>query len=327
MDMGESECYFYRCFSDRSAGGLISGRGSGDRRLSVTDLYSEFKNHSQKDSEAPTALVSASNRIVDTLQRAFNKFYKHEESPHEIWVAFIYVPDSERDVYHHAEKLAQCTNKHDNECFRYEYLFEWEIPQRYLIHRVSIATLMDRGYDMGRYLEANELPSTWKLCAKISKSILDPCNTAYDVGLNLGHLSRYFGARAPIRQIAHQMLQDFSSVLFNDDGLHILRVICTGRRFDRQECQDIEEGISTALYDWWLADPDFLDSHEEYLAYVLQLEEEMERRRECLHDAVIDMLYDDYTNIMIHEDYVRRIQTEQDKFDRDIEKAATILGL
>jgi hypothetical protein len=76
--------YFYRCFSDSSAGGLISGKGRRHTHLSNNELRTEFSNHLRSLSKKPTALISVSSRIIDTLQRAFGKFYKDGEKPDQV---------------------------------------------------------------------------------------------------------------------------------------------------------------------------------------------------------------------------------------------------
>lgn len=40
--------------------------------------------------------------------------------------------------------------------FKDEYLFEWEIPQRYVLHMVSLQTLHDRGFAMEPYMILDE---------------------------------------------------------------------------------------------------------------------------------------------------------------------------
>jgi hypothetical protein len=36
--------------------------------------------------------------------------------------------------------------------FKDEYLFDWEIPQRYVLHMESLQTLQDRGFTMEPYM-------------------------------------------------------------------------------------------------------------------------------------------------------------------------------
>ncbi|KAF2676369.1 hypothetical protein K458DRAFT_410580 [Lentithecium fluviatile CBS 122367] len=222
--MGKPGSYFYRCYSKSSAGGLISGKGRRHGRLSGTDLYSEFVNHVRLRTMEPTALISASNRLIDTLRRAFSKLYDDEESPNQIWITFIHVPDVDKHVYHHAEGLAKKWNCPNSRRLRYKYIFEWEIPEKYLIHKVSVETLIERGFDMKEYLFDGALPSTSTLREEVATRILKPLNGGYHIGLNLGLLARRFGARAPVRQIALQLHQDYSHVRIIDDDAQIVSI-------------------------------------------------------------------------------------------------------
>ncbi|KAF2174704.1 hypothetical protein K469DRAFT_685758 [Zopfia rhizophila CBS 207.26] len=288
--MVEPGRYFYRCFSDSSAGGLVSGKGRSAQRLSKQALRVEFKNHLQLDATVPTALVSVSSRIIDTLRRAFNKLYEDKESPNQIWIAFVHVPDSDKNVYHHAENLAeQCGYK---ECRRlkYEYVFTWEIPREYFMHKVSIQTLMERGLNMEDYLWDRALPATRTLQEEVARKLFDPSNCGYDIGLGLGFLARCFGARAPTRQIARQLLQDCLRVLDIDDDAQIVRV--SYRDYDAlldfSYICDIEDGIDMALLDWWFTEPGFLDAYEEHCASASQIQEEMEREWDYWREAAMN---------------------------------------
>jgi hypothetical protein len=255
--------YFYRCFSGSSAGGLVSGKGRKNERLSDIDLRSEFGKHRHLHAMVPTALVSVSSRIIDTLRRAFDKLYNDHENPSYIWIAFIFVPDSDMDVYHHAEDLAKKFQYEEYKRFRYEYIFTWEIPQKHLIHKVSVQTLLERGFDMQEYHLDHTLPPTRILREQVARRILNPSHGGYYIGLDLGILVRAFGARAPGRQIALQILKDCSHVVFMDGETQILSVSYADHQVihhDFEHFRDIEDGIDTALYDWWLADSDFSDA-------------------------------------------------------------------
>lgn len=60
------------------------------------------------------------------------------------------MPYESKSLYHHIEDLAQ---KHSNPIqFRNEYLFEWEIPEEYIIHKVSVQTLLERRLNIKCYL-------------------------------------------------------------------------------------------------------------------------------------------------------------------------------
>ena len=258
--------YLYRCYSDSSAGGLISGKDKDGRSLSNAALHSEFINHVQLRAQNPTALVSASNRLIDTLRRAFSKLYEDKEISSKIWIAFIYVPDVDKHVFHHAEGLAKILELPNSERFRYEYIFEWDIPKKYLIHKVSVETLVERGFDMKEYLIGNALPPTSILRGEFSKRVLEPSKGGYHIGLDLGFLARCFGARAPVRQIAFQLHQDCSAVRFINHNAQILSISYWGNQvthLDFAHFCDLEDGIDTALYDWWLADSEFFYAYKD----------------------------------------------------------------
>ena len=110
--MAKREIYT-RAYSKSSAGRLISGKGPGGNPLSSAALLEEFQNHAKIRNREPTALVSASYRIVDTVKRAIEKHYVNGESSVDIWIAFIKVPPPAMNEtaarIHSAKELAgQC---------------------------------------------------------------------------------------------------------------------------------------------------------------------------------------------------------------------------
>jgi hypothetical protein len=62
---------YTRVYSRLSAGELVSGKTPRGYPLSKTALLEEFRNHANQ--EPFTALVPTSDRIIDTLKRAFEK--------------------------------------------------------------------------------------------------------------------------------------------------------------------------------------------------------------------------------------------------------------
>jgi hypothetical protein len=75
---------YTRAYSKSSAGQFVSAKGLKGDPLSDTALLYEFRNHANIRNRKPTALVSVSDRIVDTLKRAFNKHYEDRESSADI---------------------------------------------------------------------------------------------------------------------------------------------------------------------------------------------------------------------------------------------------
>ena len=142
---------YTRAYSKSSAGQFVSARGPKGDALSDTALVEEFRNHAKKRNLEPTALVSGSDRIVDTLKRAFDKHYgdddRDRESAADIWIAFIEVPPTINETttrIHSAKKLAEKCELSDPNKYSYEVVFEWAIPEKYVVHKVSLQTLMKR---------------------------------------------------------------------------------------------------------------------------------------------------------------------------------------
>jgi hypothetical protein len=94
-DMAKRTIYT-RVYSKRSAGRFISCKGPKGGPLFDASLIKEFRNHAKfqnhGESQELTALVSGSDRIIDTLRRAFDKHYRDGESAADIWIAFLGVP-------------------------------------------------------------------------------------------------------------------------------------------------------------------------------------------------------------------------------------------
>ena len=263
--MSDRGRYFYRCYSHSSAGGLISGKGPRQARPLGDNLLPEFINHLNLNTRKPTALVSVSSRMIDTLRRAFNKFHVAREDPSQIWIAFFFVPNRDKHVYHHAEGLADILRMKDSSWLRHEYIFEWEIPKKYVIHEVSVETLMQRGFNMSEFLVNDKrggvtLPRIPELKKNFAKAILGSSDNAYEVGIYLGLLARSFGARSPLHQIILQLQLDCFRIntVNPDDQLF---------RFSYDDdFPAIENGVDEVLIDWWLTDPDFCVEYEDHLA-------------------------------------------------------------
>ena len=101
---------YTRAYSKSSVGQFASAKAPKGDPLSYTALLEEFRNHANKWNREPTALVSGSDRIVDTLKRAFDKHYEDGESSVEIWIAFIEVPPTINETatrIHSAKELAE----------------------------------------------------------------------------------------------------------------------------------------------------------------------------------------------------------------------------
>ncbi|KAH6973919.1 hypothetical protein EDB80DRAFT_900462 [Ilyonectria destructans] len=157
-----------RSYSDGSAGKLSSGKGSVGPPHTLERLLSEFAEHRKLANRThPTSLVSASDRIIDSLKRAFNKYYEDGEHPDQIWIVFIRIPYGriQTTKVHSARKLAEECQHPEPSKFTHEYLFEWAIPQEYVVHSVSVETLIHRGLKMDQFRCISYEPA-WHRCDK-----------------------------------------------------------------------------------------------------------------------------------------------------------------
>jgi len=117
---------YTRAYSKSSAGGLSSAKVRIDYPLADAVLLEEFRNHANRRNREPTALVSASDRIVDTLKRAFDKYYKFGELTADIWIAFIELTPVTKNTLnriHSAIELAEKCKLKEPSRFSHEVVF------------------------------------------------------------------------------------------------------------------------------------------------------------------------------------------------------------
>jgi hypothetical protein len=205
---------YTRVYSDRSAGELTSGLGSAGDQLTHGQLLAEFEVHKELSNRMPTALVSVSDRIIDTLNRALTKHYHDDEHPSDIWLAFIEVPNPEPESVglHSARLLAEQCGERNLARFSHEFLFEWAVPEEYVSHLVSLETLMDRWQGspiMDHVLEYP--PSTTQALkntiAELLGSVSGGCDP-WEIGEVLADFATTFGASAPLNWIVYQLFID-----------------------------------------------------------------------------------------------------------------------
>ncbi|OBT51809.1 hypothetical protein VE04_08748 [Pseudogymnoascus sp. 24MN13] len=267
---------YTRVYSTRSDRQLVSGRGPNGDPLSRAALLGEFWNHANYWNREPTALVSCSDRIIDTLRRAFGMHYGDGEPSADIWIAFIEVPpttDGAATRIHLAKTLAKRCKLKEPNLFLHEVVFEWAIPRNYVVHEVSLKTLIGRGLQEHYFIQLVTLkvPRTCKVrrTRKVRSTLEARQHTAkqlhhhdpYKTGITLGLFARKFGARAPLNWISHQLFYDcvWTKIVSDDvvriNFAHEKRAETVDFRFFRA----LDDGIKTSLCDWWLSDIDFLD--------------------------------------------------------------------
>lgn len=258
----------------------------------------EFELHRHLEQKEPTALVSVSDRPIEALHRAFVKYYNQHEDPQNIWIAIISVPDRENGagIYHHAEKLAKALDIEGAERLRHEYVFEWQVPEEYVKHTVSVGTLLDRGLNLDPYLdEEGRLPGLSTFRSLMIDMDLGSHLDGYCVGRELGRMAKCFGARAPVKEIAHRLLIDCP-----------IRCVTNGEmqffEWESKKCPDTSEstvdyidfthfywisaGINEALFDNWLADSAFVEEFNAHAEWANDWTAKIETRWQIFWDQL-----------------------------------------
>ncbi|KFX88766.1 hypothetical protein O988_08912 [Pseudogymnoascus sp. VKM F-3808] len=270
---------YTRVYSRKSAGRLVSGKGQTATflypKLSETTLKNEFRNHARKWQQTPTALVSCSVRIVDTVRRAFEIHNEDGELLADIWIAFIEIPTTKTKVtkrIHSAETLAEKCDLSEPQKLRYEFVFEWAIPKKYLVHKVSLQTLVDRGLRQEDFCKSNTAEVRYNLAKTFQR------NDAWDIGVSLGAFAKTFGARAPVNWIAHQLFYDCarSNIVYEDEVEFWYKYKKIMMAVDLGFLRDLDDGITTSLNDCWLASMDFFQAYEE-----------LKDKRDIIEDAIL----------------------------------------
>ncbi|KAJ8127518.1 hypothetical protein O1611_g6121 [Lasiodiplodia mahajangana] len=238
---------YTRAYSSKNAGQLVSGKGRAGHTLSRKELSDEFDRHRDLGNRKPTALVSVSIRILDTVRRAYEKRFEGEEPAADIWIVFIEVPDGSSDKVHEARDLAKILQLLEPNKFLYERVIEWEIPEEWVLHRVSLQTLFDHGLDWHeRYFTHRWVPPTEELRKKISSDLdFDTGNwTQFAVDF-----ARQWGNGAPMGWIVLRLLKDCHSAHIFPGVIEGIPAIQYWSSKCDMEAPDSAPGASTANVD------------------------------------------------------------------------------
>lgn len=221
------------------------------------------------------ALVSWSDRIVDSLKRAFDK-HSDGESPAEIWIAFIGVPpttinDTTATRINSAKKLAEACKPPEPHLFFHEVVFEWAIPEKYILHQLSLQTLMKRGLEEHNFSQ----PSTAQVRRHTARELQG--QNPKEIGYSLGSFARRFGARTPLQWVSHQLFRGcVRATITDNDVVRLDYAHGQMETVDFQYFRDLDNGIDTSLNEWWLADTNFfldLQGFKKWNKKVLKLKE------------------------------------------------------
>ncbi|KAJ6159661.1 hypothetical protein N7497_004198 [Penicillium chrysogenum] len=316
--MSPSNKYFYRCFSETSAGGLTCGLKRIGPRLSKPDLSRHFELHKHQKKKYPTALVSVTDRPIEALHRAFVKHYNDGEVSSTIWIAIISVPattDAEK-LYHRAQQLAYGDIK-----FKHEYLFEWQIPDQYVEHIVSVKTLLSRGLDLKEYLDhghdKRSLPKLSTFISRVAEGISNDSIDGYGFGRHHnvsvpGH--RFWKSPGRFWMIA----PPYFSVI-TEDGSEKWQAYT-------KDFSWILDGIDECIFDFWLADSTFILDHRNFVEWSESMRNEV---KWMWVDYSVDLYHDICAGT--NTDYVykeeQRLKEYEENIEIEIEEEAVAIGL
>jgi hypothetical protein len=322
---------FTRVYSNSSAGQLTSGRRPTEAQFSEYLLLDEFRRHANRSNRTPTALVSVSNRIIDTVQRAFQKHQQDGESPEDIWIVFLEVPANEEQraapSIHYARDLAEqlqveCPHLKPN-LYKYEFLFEWGIPEDYVLHRVSLQTLMERGLQI-------QASSTRDLRSSTAGQLQGHGGDGFGIGVELASFAKKFGARAPVEWIAYQWFYDCVGVWFDPAYPTPVKLHYADGYSETVEIEFLfkrDEGIETALQDWWLTDFEFVVEYNEFVDWRDAMEggmacEEFELWETCHGNEAPEQVPEEEERILWD-----KLSVDHSKIWKEIEAEAIRIGL
>jgi len=322
---------YTRAYSKSSVGQFVSAKAPKGDPLSYTALLEEFRNHANKWNREPTALVSGSDRIVDTLKRAFDKHYEDGESSAEIWIAFIEVPPTMNETatrIHSAKELAEKCELPEPNLFSHEVVFEWAIPKKYVLHEVSLQTLIKRKLQEHHFLQ----PSTAEVRRYTARELQR--HGPWEIGVTLGFFAQIFGARAPLNWVSHQLFHDcVRAKIVDDDVVRLNYAHGHTEIVDFQFFCDLDDGIDTSLCDWWLSDIDFFLDYEEFKEWREVTEDSMTwdliEFWETWHDVDYDGTIKELSakEKLSHDEAKNKLFVEHEKKRAAIEAEAVKIGL
>jgi hypothetical protein len=301
-------------------------------RLSQAGLLNEFDLHRDRANRLPTALVSVTDRPIEALHRGFEKVYNLNEEPEEIWIAIIFVPDTdvktESIVYHPAKELAKQLESVENpNVFEHEYVFEWEIPEQYVEHRVSLQTLRDRGLDLHEYLDGDDdLPNLTTLRQDMTERLLNPSFSSDNISRSVAQMARCFGARAPVHKIASQFMSHLPCLSFVDHDYQYVYWAGYSDPIDFEHLHWVLLGIEEELSDHWLADSEFLLDYKAHRDWASHLREEMHTLWDHYQEDIYETVWSG-AEPESSDDYARELRERERQMEAKIEGAAIAIGL
>jgi len=158
----------------------------------------------------------------------------------------------------------------------------------YIIHTVSLQTLINRGFSIENFIDEHGKPfSSDRLKDYIALNYLFPPEYGNGLGLNLELMVKRFGARSPVFNIAWQFINDCQFQL---------RSLCNqfGNQLELHKLLGYrKDGIYTALIEWWFDDFHCNLEDHQHKEWVFPLEDCMEQDYISFYKCMCDGMYTD----------------------------------
>lgn len=210
MELQERPPLIFRCCSSTSAGDLMSGKQLPDhpsRGLERAALQAEFERHLDLDNKESTALVSTTTNFLRVLQIAHQKQWEKEDAA-DIRIYFVLPRAATNSTFHAASTLAGEIGLSEEQVnnFKNEYVFEWEIPDGSVMHRVSLATVQRRGFELrDSFTKIENFPNVSEFRQLVANMSTEMC--LYDRASWCGIAACAFGFHAPLTELAHEIFR------------------------------------------------------------------------------------------------------------------------
>jgi hypothetical protein len=122
-----------------------------------------------------------------------------------------------------------------------------------------LKTLMKRGLQEHDFLQLTTAEVRNSMARAFQRS--DP----WELGIALGLFAKTFGARAPLDWVSHQLFYDCVwTKILDDDVVRLKYAHGYTETVDSRFFCDLDDGIDTSLYEWWLSDIDFFLDYKEF---------------------------------------------------------------
>jgi hypothetical protein len=172
----------------------------------------------------------------------------------------------------------------------------------------------------------NRLPNLRTLRSLMTDMVLNPGFDDYAIGRCLGQMARSFGARAPVNEIASQILTDCPRCISVDYQNQWVKWEEFADPIDFDHFYWITRGINDSLFECWLADSTFYLDYLAYVEWTKHLREEMQILWDHYWEDISHEVWSG-ANSNLEDENARKLQRREQSMNALVEKKAIAIGL